>query len=151
MNHELHPHHYRYKQIAVASVVFIVAFALFFFGFFYFFGADGAQNPNQTACTAEAKLCPDGSAVGRTGPNCEFAACPGVSETNTPGWQPLFDFEFVEEVFSNKKVVYKNNAIYSEIIEHCEMLGGEFNQCGSPCASGAEVCIAVCAYTCEIP
>jgi len=30
----------------------------------------------QTACTQEAKLCPDGSAVGRTGPNCEFAVCP---------------------------------------------------------------------------
>jgi hypothetical protein len=30
----------------------------------------------QTACTADAKLCPDGSAVGRTGPNCEFAECP---------------------------------------------------------------------------
>ncbi len=29
-----------------------------------------------TACTAEAKICPDGSAVGRTGPNCEFAPCP---------------------------------------------------------------------------
>ncbi|MDP3880664.1 MAG: hypothetical protein Q8Q32_00575, partial [bacterium] len=28
-------------------------------------------------CTMEAKLCPDGSAVGRTGPNCEFAQCPG--------------------------------------------------------------------------
>lgn len=28
------------------------------------------------ACTQEAKLCPDGSAVGRTGPNCEFDACP---------------------------------------------------------------------------
>jgi hypothetical protein len=28
------------------------------------------------ACTLEAKLCPDGSAVGRIGPNCEFAACP---------------------------------------------------------------------------
>jgi hypothetical protein len=28
------------------------------------------------ACTMEAKLCPDGSAVGRTGPNCEFAECP---------------------------------------------------------------------------
>jgi hypothetical protein len=27
-------------------------------------------------CTSEAKVCPDGSAVGRTGPNCEFAACP---------------------------------------------------------------------------
>ena len=31
---------------------------------------------NQVACTEEAKICPDGSAVGRTGPNCEFEACP---------------------------------------------------------------------------
>ncbi|MEK7596391.1 MAG: hypothetical protein AAB564_02505 [Patescibacteria group bacterium] len=28
-------------------------------------------------CTQEAKLCPDGSYVGRTRPNCEFALCPG--------------------------------------------------------------------------
>jgi hypothetical protein len=27
-------------------------------------------------CTMEAKLCPDGSYVGRSGPNCEFAPCP---------------------------------------------------------------------------
>lgn len=31
------------------------------------------------ACTEEAKICPDGSAVGRIGPNCEFAACPPAS------------------------------------------------------------------------
>ena len=30
------------------------------------------------ACTADAKICPDGIAVGRTGPNCEFAACPSA-------------------------------------------------------------------------
>jgi len=30
----------------------------------------------QVACTQEAKLCPDGSYVGRTGPKCEFTACP---------------------------------------------------------------------------
>lgn len=35
-------------------------------------GSDG-----MVACTMEAKLCPDGSAVGRQGPNCEFAKCPG--------------------------------------------------------------------------
>lgn len=29
------------------------------------------------ACTMEAKICPDGTAVGRSGPNCEFAKCPG--------------------------------------------------------------------------
>ncbi|MFA7654357.1 MAG: hypothetical protein WCX97_05000 [Candidatus Magasanikbacteria bacterium] len=34
------------------------------------------ENSQPIACTAEAKLCPDGSAVGRTGPNCEFAPCP---------------------------------------------------------------------------
>ena len=31
---------------------------------------------NQVACTMEAKLCPDGSSVGRSGPKCEFAPCP---------------------------------------------------------------------------
>jgi hypothetical protein len=29
-----------------------------------------------TVCTDEARQCPDGSYVGRTAPNCEFAACP---------------------------------------------------------------------------
>lgn len=28
------------------------------------------------ACTLEAKVCPDGSTVGRSGPNCEFPECP---------------------------------------------------------------------------
>lgn len=32
----------------------------------------------QTICTADAQMCPDGSYVGRTGPNCQFI-CP-----NTP-------------------------------------------------------------------
>lgn len=29
-----------------------------------------------TICTQDAKQCPDGSYVGRRGPNCEFVACP---------------------------------------------------------------------------
>jgi hypothetical protein len=29
------------------------------------------------ACTLDAKVCPDGSYVGRTAPDCAFAACPG--------------------------------------------------------------------------
>jgi len=39
--------------------------------------------PAPVACTMEAKLCPDGSAVGRTGPNCEFAPCPQASAKPT--------------------------------------------------------------------
>lgn len=38
------------------------------------------NQPPARACTQEAKQCPDGSYVGRTGPNCEFAACPAVAE-----------------------------------------------------------------------
>ena len=35
-----------------------------------------STSPVFQACTMDAKLCPDGSSVGRTGPNCEFAPCP---------------------------------------------------------------------------
>ena len=34
-----------------------------------------AVTPPFVACTQEAKICPDGSYVGRVGPNCEFAQC----------------------------------------------------------------------------
>lgn len=38
---------------------------------------------NKTACTMEAKLCSDGSYVGRSGPNCEFSECANVG-SNKP-------------------------------------------------------------------
>lgn len=38
-----------------------------------------------TACTMEAKICPDGTSVGRTGSKCEFAACPSEEATTTAG------------------------------------------------------------------
>ena len=37
------------------------------------------------ACTMEAKLCPDGSYVARSGPKCEFAACPAPNPNITCG------------------------------------------------------------------
>lgn len=43
-------------------------------------------DPEPVFCTMDAKMCPDGSYVGRQGPNCEFAACPG--ETRSPA-QPV--------------------------------------------------------------
>lgn len=36
------------------------------------------------ACTEDAKLCPDGSAVGRVGPNCEFAPCQTITPIVSP-------------------------------------------------------------------
>lgn len=34
------------------------------------------------ACDADAKICPDGTSVGRTGSDCQFAACPSPSATS---------------------------------------------------------------------
>lgn len=36
------------------------------------------EKEESVACTADAKRCPDGSYVGRTGPNCEFVCPPSV-------------------------------------------------------------------------
>lgn len=49
-------------------------------------------NGQEVACTMDAKLCPDGSYVGREGPNCEFRACPGeVNGTSTDEEEIIFD------------------------------------------------------------
>lgn len=47
----------------------------------YFVITKGAMAPLSPACTQEAKVCPDGSSVGRSGPNCDFAECPTPAAT----------------------------------------------------------------------
>ncbi len=37
--------------------------------------------PDGVVCTLDAKMCPDGSYVGRISPNCEFAMCPRATST----------------------------------------------------------------------
>ncbi len=70
------------KQLLAACVLLLV---LGFLGFLYRYEI---ENPHlsaaltsgiatsSAACTQDAKICPDGSAVGRTGSSCSFAACP---------------------------------------------------------------------------
>jgi hypothetical protein len=40
--------------------------------------------PEGVACTMDAKMCPDGSYVGRIPPSCNFAACPVTATSHTP-------------------------------------------------------------------
>lgn len=51
-------------------------------GFFY---RNAIEAPGPvTACPMDAKVCPDGSSVGRVAPLCQFAACPsGTTDTDT--------------------------------------------------------------------
>jgi len=48
---------------------------------------------NPVACTKEAKLCPDGSYVGRFGPNCEFTACPEVTLPDNKGTPSILPYQ----------------------------------------------------------
>ncbi len=73
---------YMKKNPLMLLVVGLVATTIITVAVMYFYNraADvnqvGDEGPIYQACTEEAKLCPDGSAVGRIGPNCEFAPCP---------------------------------------------------------------------------
>ena len=58
-------------------IAVIVMFAIGFFFAMQGYKAWKEDRSEQVFCTQEAKLCPDGSYVGRTGPKCEFTACPG--------------------------------------------------------------------------
>ena len=63
------------KGFTPVIVIIIVAVALVTLGGAgYFVVKQISTEP--VACTEEVKLCPDGSAVGRVGPKCEFAPCP---------------------------------------------------------------------------
>jgi murein DD-endopeptidase MepM/ murein hydrolase activator NlpD len=48
----------------------------------------GPEANQPTACTMEAKLCPNGTSVGRRGPNCEFAPCPVQPQAQTETAEP---------------------------------------------------------------
>lgn len=59
------------KASTITTVIIIILVLIIIGGGVWYFIAN-----KPVACTEEAKLCPDGTAVGRTGKNCEFAECP---------------------------------------------------------------------------
>jgi hypothetical protein len=63
------------KQAKIVILIIVIAIIAGLF-IWRFTKQASAPSPIQQACTQEAKLCDDGSSVGRTGPNCEFAPCP---------------------------------------------------------------------------
>lgn len=74
------------KGIAPIYILVGMLIAFILIGGSYLLGKQSSSTTppvgNQKACTLEAKLCPDGSSVGRSGPNCEFAQCPTDETSN---------------------------------------------------------------------
>lgn len=74
------------------AIAFLIAIAAITIagGAYWYFSQTGQV---RTACTMEAKLCPDGSYVGHTGPNCEFAACPGTAPATSTGTGGILPYD----------------------------------------------------------
>lgn len=76
------------------------------------------------ACTMDAKVCPNGSYVGRSGPKCEFDACPGPAEAT--GVVKEFtvsgdNFSFVPSTITVKKgdkvkITFVNSAGFHDFV-----------------------------------
>jgi hypothetical protein len=57
-------------------ITVVAAIAVLGAGVYAYMALQKKVEVRQIACTMDAKMCPDGSYVGRQGPKCEFAACP---------------------------------------------------------------------------
>lgn len=125
--------------------------------------------PQPQPCTMEAKICPDGTAVGRSGPNCEFAACPDVPKpAPKETTKPIFEGEADADmgVGDGSKPSPQGQACiaqggswdpqYQECVgirpAQCEAIGGEYNECASACRHNpeAEVCTLQCVQVCQL-
>ena len=80
------------KLIQLLSFLLILALAIAGLFAFKYYQSQPNQNIDQISCTLDAKMCPDGSAVGRSGPNCEFAPCPLIDPT--ANWQTYANDEY---------------------------------------------------------
>ncbi len=127
----------------------------------------------QVACTQEAKLCPDGSAVGRTGPNCEFAECkaeplpvdPVPTTPLDPGRPDEKDMRPAKP--EPKPPIMDRDAAcisvggtldeqFKECLDidagQCSSIGGIFDECASACRHSPDMtmCTMQCVQVCSI-
>lgn len=82
----------------IAIIIFVILIVVAVFGLLAkeYVLAPTTENSEPTACTMEGKVCPDGTVVGRTGPNCEFAACPTPDDDTDASTDEAFT-HFVSE------------------------------------------------------
>ena len=64
------------KKIKTEFAIGIILILAFLVGGAFWLGNKKSFPIKNKGCTMEAKVCPDGTSVGRTGPNCEFSPCP---------------------------------------------------------------------------
>lgn len=103
------------KGVSSISIILIIIGILVLGGGAYYFLTKKIQEPG--GCTLEARICSDGSAVGRSGPNCEFTQCPTEEasdwniykneeygfEMKYPKWWNVYEL--------NKRILFKDTPL----------------------------------------
>lgn len=109
------PNQKAFSPILVVTVLAVVLAVLSFWIYRnYPYGATKPQE--QIACTMDAKICPDGSSVGRSGPRCEFAACPKVEESSSSA--DISDWKTYENLKYGYSIRYPSNwSVFGEDAE----------------------------------
>lgn len=94
---------------------------------------------NIKACTKEAKLCPDGSAVGRTGPDCEFAPCPEPDDISSVEVCGPMTFTEYQMTFTEAKQIAKASECGDNLMVDCT--------CPDGYRKDGETCTPECYYS----
>ncbi len=83
-------------------------------------------------------------------PDAPATTGPAATNTEPTGSIPPGEELPIRQTFDNKVVYTTDVGLDTEAFKSdCRERGGEFNECGSVCAPDAEMCIEVCAYTCD--
>lgn len=104
-----------YLKFIIAGLIILF---IGLFGGYYL--TKSSSKPLEKACTMEAKICPDGSSVSRTGPNCEFIPCPevtGIQLSPTSSIQELNAIQPIPSPISDPTANWKTyNAIQLSLV-----------------------------------
>jgi len=102
------------KGISSIVIILIIVGVLIIAGGVWY---QQTQKEKPVTCIQDAKLCPDGSYVSRTGPNCEFVACP-ESKNETADWQTYrnekygFEFKYPSYWTLRESLIFDSNSSY---------------------------------------
>lgn len=108
--------------IILAVVLGILILSGAAYGAYYWWQNHGG---GKTACTQETKQCPDGSYVGRTGPDCEFAECP-LATANSLSPTPNVNGNFnIAYIFDDGVYVAKSDGTLPKKVFDCLPFRGE--------------------------
>lgn len=106
------------NQMKKKNILFIITLATMIF----LFSACTESTPKETACTMDAMICPDGTSVGRVGPDCEFEKCPDL---------PVDDGTLVKGCTEEAKICPDGSAV-GRIPPNCEFAPCDPRYIGPP-------------------